>query len=104
MNRQQQIDDFTYAFHRVAVERLANSPENVNKALATLQRWKSQRGVTASDIYLEEWRVLLTGELDALKSRVCAHNDAAATLRNVSPLGFLLSQAERQALHQQNVH
>jgi hypothetical protein len=103
MNRQHQIDDFTYAFHQVAVERLADSPENVNKALATLQRWKDQRGVTASDLYLEEWRVLLTGEISALKNRVCAYNDSAATLRNVSPLGFLLTSAERQALHQQNV-
>ncbi len=104
MNRQQQIDDFTYAFHQVAVERLANSPENVVKALATLQRWKDQRGVSASDDYLDEWRVLLSGEISALKTRVCAYNDTAATLRNVSPLGFLLTNAERQALHQQNVH
>ncbi len=104
MNRQQQIDDFTYAFHQVAVGRLVDSPENVIKALATLQRWQDQRGGTASDAYLEEWRVLLTGEISALKNRVCANNDSAATLRNVSPLGFLLSPAERSALHQQNVH
>ncbi|MEO8390604.1 hypothetical protein [Polaromonas sp.] len=103
MPSQKQLDAFTEAFHRAAIRRLAMEPELVERASHTLQRWQEQRGSTASDPYLQEWRVLLSGDLNVLQERVCADNDLAATLRNVSPLGFVLTPAERQALRAQSV-
>ena len=98
MPSQQQIHAFTQAFHRVAVERLADQPVLVERALQTITRWQDQRGPSASDPYLREWQALLKGEIAALRQCVCADNEHAATLRNVSPLGFVLTPVERLAL------
>lgn len=98
MPSQQQINAFTQAFHLTAIQRLAAEPALVERALQTVQRWQDQRGPSASDPYMREWQGLLRGDLGDLKNRVCADGDEAATLRNVSPLGFVLTPAERQAL------
>ena len=52
MPSQQQINAFTQAFHRTAIQRLAAEPALVERALQTLQRWQDQRGPTASDLYM----------------------------------------------------
>lgn len=103
MPTQQQINAFTQAFHRTAIQRLALEPALVARALQTVQRWQDQRGPSASDPYMHEWRALLSGDLTAMQNRVCADSDDAATLRNASPLGFVLTPAERQALRTQSV-
>ena len=51
---------------------------------------------------MREWQLLLRGDLDNLQNRVCADNDEGATLRNASPLGFVLTPTERQALRAQS--
>ena len=102
MPTQDQIDTFTRAFHLTAIQRLAQQPELVERALQTVQRWQEQRGPSASDPYMYEWQGLLKGDLAVLQDRVCADSETAATLRNVSPLGFVLSPAERHALRQQS--
>ena len=98
MPSQQQIHAFTQAFHRVAFERLAVQPALVERALQTIARWQTQRGPSASDPYMHEWQALLKGDLSQLQTRVCADDDHAATLRNTSPLGFVLTPAERHTL------
>ena len=102
MPTQQQINAFTQAFHRTAIQRLALEPALVERALQTVQRWQDQRGPSASDPHMREWQLLLRGDLDELQNRVCADNDEAATLRNASPLGFVLTPTERQALRAQS--
>ena len=102
MPTQNQINAFTKAYHLTAIQRLAKQPELVVRALQTMQRWFVQRGPSASDPYMQEWRELLKGDLAVLQDRVCADSDIAATLRNVSPLGFVLTPAERQALRLQS--
>ena len=103
MPSQQQIHAFTRAFHRAAIERLASQPALVERALQTIERWQTQRGCSASDPYMHEWRVLLKGDLSLLQTRVCAGDDHAATLRNTSPLGFVLTPAERHALRSESM-
>ena len=51
-----------------------------------------------SDPYMREWQALLHADLSQLQTRVCADDDHAATLRNASPLGFVLTPAERHTL------
>jgi hypothetical protein len=103
MPSQQQIHAFTQAFHRVAIERLALQPELVERALQTIARWQTQRGPSASDPYMHEWQDLLKGELSQLQMRVCGDDDHAATLRNTSPLGFVLKPAERHVLREESM-
>jgi hypothetical protein len=52
---------------------------------------------------MSEWESLLKGDLGELQRRVCSDDDHAATLRNTSPLGFVLTPAERQALRAQSI-
>ena len=103
MPSQQQIHAFSHAFHQTAIQRLAAEPALVKRALQTLVRWHMQRGPSASDPYMNEWARLLKGDLRELQKRVCADDDHAATLRNTSPLGFVLTPAERQALRTQSL-
>ena len=101
MPSQQQIHAFTRAFHQVAIKRLDEKPALVERALQTLARWQTQRGSSASDPYMLEWQALLSADLGQLQTRVCGDHDHAATLRNTSPLGFVLTSAERHALRGQ---
>ena len=71
--------------------------------MQTIARWQTQRGPSASDPYMHEWQVLLKGDLSQLQMRVCADDDHAATLRNTSPLGFVLTPAERHALRSESM-
>ena len=103
MPSQQQIHAFTQAFHRAAFERLAVQPTLAERALQTITRWQMQRGPTSSDPYIQEWQALLKGDLNLLQTRVCADDGRAATLRNTSPLGFVLSPAERHALRRESM-
>jgi hypothetical protein len=103
MPSQQQINAFTQAFHRETIGRLVEKPELIERALQTLHRWRVQRGPGASDPYLQKWRTMLEGDLQVMRQLVCADDDYAATLRNVSPLGFVLTPAERQALRARSV-
>jgi hypothetical protein len=96
MPSHQHIDAFTLAFHREAVGRLQTQPELVEQAMDTLAGGLEQRGPPASDSYLKEWQTLLSGYLDALQAQVFADTGLAATLRSVSPLGIVLTPAERQ--------
>ena len=98
MGNQQDIDRFTLAFHTRAIARLRENGKLVGQARDTLDRWRAQRGNTASDPYFDQWRALLDAGPDAVERSVCASTDAAATLRSVSPLGFVLSPQERQVL------
>ena len=98
MPSQQQIHAFTQAFHQVAIKRLDEKPALVVRALQTIARWQTQRGSSASDSYMLEWQALLKADLRELQVLVCGDDDHAAALRNTSPLGFVLTSAERHAL------
>ena len=103
MPLQQQIHAFAQAIHRVALQRLTDKPALSVRAVQTLARWQTQRGPSACDPCLYEWQDLLNGDLRVLKTRVCADGDHAAPLRSASPLGFVLSPAERHALRIQSM-
>lgn len=98
MNRQQQIDHFVASAHRLAMQRLREQPARVDEVRAQLARWRKQAGTTRSDIYWNEWEVLLDRPIDALAEAICADSDHATVLRSVSPVSVLITQAERAQL------
>jgi hypothetical protein len=101
MPTQRQIDRFTLAFHARAIERLRSSPELRDQALAVLDRWEAAGASESGQKYRDAWRMLLTGHLADLQHAVCADDETAATLRSMSPLGFVLGEAERLQLRQE---
>jgi len=98
MNRQQQIDAFLREAHRLAVGRLRADPRRLAEVVRTLDRWCAQSGATRADRYWDEWQVLLDAGVDAIEAEVCGEDDHAAALRNVSPMGVLITQRERGEL------
>jgi len=96
MPSHQQIERFTLAFHRRALERLRGNPALLSEAINVLDRWEAQGMSSTGQPYRDAWRKLLAaGDLALLEKAVCAPTEAAATLRSTSPLGFLLEPAER---------
>ena len=102
MNRQQQIDHFVAQAHVLAVQRLRETPLRVEAVKAQLARWRASAGTTRSDAYWNEWQALLDKSVDALEQAVCADTDKALSLRNVSPMSVLITQAERMQLLRQS--
>ena len=98
MNRQQQIDKFLLAAHRLAVQRLRADPGRIEPVRAQLERWRVQSGPTRSDHYWDEWQQLLAADIEKLESVVCADNEHGALLRSVSPMSTLVTQRERAEL------
>lgn len=95
MPTQQQIERFTLAFHQVALQRLRGETELWRQALEVLDRWEANSPSPSGQRYRDLWRQLLNGDLIRLEAAVCVDNEQAATLRGVSPLGFLLGESER---------
>jgi hypothetical protein len=98
MNRQQQIDKFLLAAHRLAVSRLRAEPQRIEPVRAQLARWRAQSGPTRSDLYWDEWQRLLAADIREMERVVCADDEHGALLRSVSPLSTLITQAERARL------
>jgi len=98
MNRQQQIDKFLLAAHRLAVSRLLAEPQRIEPVRAQLARWRAQSGATRSDLYWDEWQRLLAADILEMERVVCADDEHGAVLRSVSPLSTLITQAERARL------
>jgi hypothetical protein len=101
MNRQCQIELFSLSLHRLAVSRLRSDPALLSNAEQTLSRWHARSGTTHADPYFDRWRRLLAAGPDAVEAATCVDTDTAAALRSVSPLGALVSPAERKALLEQ---
>lgn len=99
MNRQQQIDAFLLAAHRLAVDRLRAEPHRLDQVRATLARWRQQSPASRSEPYWDRWQELLDQhDIRLLEQTVCAETDQGAALRNVSPIGSLIDPQERAAL------
>jgi hypothetical protein len=98
MDRQRRIEVFLQAAHRLAVSRLRAEPGRLGEVRALLHRWREQSGRTRSDVYWDEWEQLLELPIDDLESVICADDEHATVLRSVSPIGVLISQAERREL------
>jgi hypothetical protein len=91
-------EQFLLAAHRLGLSRLRQDPERAFELLATLHRWRIQRGLPPRDPYMAEWETLLNSSIDSLEAAVCAETDRASELRRRSPFGSLMTEAERQAL------
>jgi hypothetical protein len=98
MPSQRQIERFTLVFHTEALRKLREAPELRKQALADLDRREEQGATRHALSYRERRRKLLLSYAAVLESAVCVDTDDAATLRSMSPLGFVLPLQRRQQL------
>jgi hypothetical protein len=80
--------------HRLVAEKLRREPALLDRARATLARWR----VTASprsQPYLEEWQRILRAGLDATVAALLEDSERATALRQCSPFTGILTSRER---------
>lgn len=97
MTREAQINVYSLAAHRLAIQRLREQPQRLDEALKVLSRWRQQTGGPAHFAPCRDgWARLLNEPVDAVELAVCNASDHADVLRSRSPLGRFISPTERQ--------
>lgn len=86
------------AAHRFAMVRLRADPVRIGEVRARLQRWRDPSGQARSDLYWDERERLLALPIDDVERVICAGDEHATVLRSVSPIGAVISNAERRDL------
>lgn len=92
------IDARSLALHRLIARKLAADPALLDIARATLRRW--QTGNTGPAAALDEWLRIVSGPADAVARFLEEPSERATRLRQSSPFGGILSEAERRAVYE----
>ena len=101
MPTQQQIERFTLVFHQEALKRIAGDPGLRQQALQVLNRWEANGVTRSGQSYRDEWRALLVKDADTMAKALCSEVEHAATLRSMSPLGFVMNEEEKANLRRE---
>lgn len=96
MNGHARHDLRSLAMHQEAVRVLREHPEKAARALEVLTRWQAQGDVHTMPLW-DEWRRIIEGGLWELAVQ---DNDRGQQLRQASPLGFVLTEDQRDAIFQ----
>lgn len=91
-SRHEAQDLLSLALHQEAVQLLKKQPELIERALQTLDRWRSTGG-SPSQVLWDEWSVILHRRA---WRRALAHTRRSQELRQASPLPTVLPEATRQ--------
>lgn len=91
-------DARSLALHVLAARHIADDPGLLRKANATLKRWLERYGERAPAA-LREWERLLGRPWQEVAAKATELSEDAARLRQSSPLGTLLSPAERRRVY-----
>ena len=86
------------ALHVLAARRIAANPALLGRARATLNRWLERYG-DRPPAALREWQALLARPWQEVAAKAPELSEDAARLRQSSPLGTLLSQAQRRRVY-----
>jgi hypothetical protein len=87
-------DQRSLALHEEAVRVLREHPEKAAVALEVLTRWQSAGDVHTMPLW-NEWRRIIEG---ALWEIAVEDSDRGQQLRQASPLGFVLTPEQRNAI------
>ena len=100
MNRHRLIDERSLAFGRAIAARLAQRPELIERARATLVRWLATCSPGARPA-LEEWLAVLDGPADEVFALLTGTDERAVRLRQSNPFAGVLPPPERTAILRQ---
>jgi len=92
------VEARSLALHALAARRIAAEPRLLERARATLKRWLERYG-EQPPAALREWQDLLERPWQEVATKATELSEDAARLRQSSPLGTLLSPAERRRVY-----
>jgi hypothetical protein len=92
----EEIDARSLAMHHLIAEKLRRDPSLIEKAKATLARWRAN-GDESTRPYDEEWERALNEGLDATLRLALGTSEHAKALRQCSPFAGILTPHERAA-------
>jgi hypothetical protein len=90
----QEIDARSLALHRLVAEKIRREPSLFEIPKANITRFHA---ADRDDRYLTEWARLFDVGMDAALSAATEDSERAATLRQSSPFGGVLTSKERSA-------
>lgn len=94
------IDERSLAFGRAVAARLADDPELMGRARATVVRWLATCSPHVHPA-LREWLVALDGPAEGVIALLTGRDERAVRLRQSNPFAGVLSQRERTAILRQ---
>lgn len=94
MRTHEDIDARSLALHRLVADKLRQDPARLEDVKATLARWR-QTVCPATQPYLREWEQLIEQGLERCLTVAVEESEHATALRQSSPFGRVLSNAER---------
>jgi hypothetical protein len=96
MHDHDRIDARSLSMHQRVAERIRAQPELMQRARATLARWRTTVSPAAQP-YLQEWERLMDEGLEPCLRMAEEDSARARAMRQASPFAGLLSNAERFA-------
>ncbi len=100
MKHHRRIDERSLAFGHAIAARLAEQPELIDHARATLARWMTTCSPRSRST-LQEWESALTGPIGGVLELLTATDERATRLRQSNPFAGLLPEQERLAILRQ---
>jgi hypothetical protein len=90
-------DALSLCLHSIAARKILRDPSILKRAQRTLERWCAKHRPAPEPF--AEWRRILAGRPDEIAAVALSMTEEATRLRSSSPLGCLLTRAERAAVY-----
>jgi hypothetical protein len=92
------LDERSLALHQLVAEKVRAEPALLDKARGNMRRWQ---GTNASPSpALAEWEQILGGPVNQVLMLLVERSERATRLRQSSPFGGILTEAERRAVYE----
>lgn len=92
-----QIDERSLAFGRAIATKLADRPELIGRARATIDRWMRSASPRLRPA-LQEWLETLEGPIEGVVALMTSRDERSTRLRQSNPFAGVLTSAERNAI------
>ncbi len=92
------VDERSLAMHRLVADKVRSDPSLLDKALDNVRRWQETEGSNSQT--LAEWTTILSGPPDDVAKFLEERSERATRLRQSSPFAGVLTDAERQSIHE----
>ncbi|HEX5327518.1 MAG TPA: hypothetical protein VFW75_12675 [Acetobacteraceae bacterium] len=92
------LDERSLALHHLVARKVLAEPALLDKARDNVRRWQTIGG--SPSLAMAEWEQILSGSVGQIANFLVERSEKATRLRQSSPFAGILTEAERQAIHE----